>query len=179
MRARRIVPAVLALTLMAALAVGLTACGCSGGSSSSPSSSKPGSGGTLKVTFQDEPASLDPAVAADAESWSIERLTYQTLLTYASKPGAAGTRLVPDLATEVPDIANGGITDKGAADIVNVPQHIDQSVNAWQEVGGQSLNILLTMGEYDYCCIGEAQSDDVVMTFLFKLAKRTMCAPRP
>ncbi len=113
MRTRRIVPAVLALTLMAALAAGLAACGGSG-RSSSPSSSKPGSGGTLKVTFQDEPASLDPAVASDAESWSIERLTYQTLLTYASKPGAAGTQLVPDLATEVPSIANGGITGGGS-----------------------------------------------------------------
>ena len=30
----------------------------------------------------------------------------------------------------------------------------------------------MTMGEYDYCCIGEAPSDDVVMKFLFKLARR-------
>jgi len=63
-------------------------------------------------------------------------------------------------------------TDKGAADITNVPERIDQSVNAWQEVGGRDLNVLMTMGEYDYCCIGEAPSDDVVMKFLFKLAKR-------
>jgi ABC-type transport system substrate-binding protein len=47
------------------------------------------------------------------ESWSIERLTYQTFLTYASKPGEAGTQLVPDLATEVPTVANGGISAGG------------------------------------------------------------------
>jgi uncharacterized protein with GYD domain len=64
------------------------------------------------------------------------------------------------------------LTDKGAADIANVPERIDQSVKSWQEVGGQNLNVLMTMGEYDYCCIGEAPSDDVVMKFLFKLAKR-------
>ena len=63
-------------------------------------------------------------------------------------------------------------TDKGAADVTNVPERIDQSVNAWQEVGGRDLSVLMTMGEYDYCCIGEAPSDDVVMKFLFKLAKR-------
>ena len=30
-------------------------------------------------------------------------------------------------------------TDKGAADIANVPERIDQSVKAWKEVGGQDL----------------------------------------
>jgi uncharacterized protein with GYD domain len=64
------------------------------------------------------------------------------------------------------------LTDKGADDIGNVPERIDQSVKSWQEVGGRNLDVLLTMGEYDYCCIGEAPSDDVVMKFLFKLAKR-------
>ena len=64
------------------------------------------------------------------------------------------------------------LTDKVAADIANVPERIDQSVNAWQEVGGRDMNVLMTMGEYDYCCVGEAPSDDVVMKFLFKLAKR-------
>jgi ABC-type transport system substrate-binding protein len=73
----------------------------------------PVKGGTLTVTFQGEPATLDPAVAWEIESWSIERLTYQTFLTYASEPGQAGTRLVPDLATEVPSVENGGISEDG------------------------------------------------------------------
>jgi len=64
------------------------------------------------------------------------------------------------------------LTDKGANDIRNVPDRIDQSVKAWQEVGGQSLDVLMTMGEYDYCCIGQAPDDDTVMKFLFKLAAR-------
>ena len=38
---------------------------------------------------------------------------YNTLLTYASAPGDTGTQLVPDMATEVPTVANGGITNDG------------------------------------------------------------------
>jgi uncharacterized protein with GYD domain len=64
------------------------------------------------------------------------------------------------------------LTDKGAADIENVPQRIDQSIKAWKEVGGKDLTVHLTMGEYDYCCIGEAPDDETVAKFLFKLAKR-------
>ena len=65
-------------------------------------SDQPVKGGTLTVTYQGEPTELDPAIAWEVTSWSIERLTYQTFLTYASEPGEAGTQLVPDLATEVP-----------------------------------------------------------------------------
>src|SRR5674476_739307 len=114
MKGRRSAVGVLALLLLAALVLGIAACGGSGssGGTSTPSSG-PVKGGTLTVTFQGEPTELDPAVAWEIESWSIERLTYQTFLTYASKPGAAGTQLVPDLATEVPTAANGGISADG------------------------------------------------------------------
>jgi ABC-type transport system substrate-binding protein len=110
--------AVVALIALLALAAGLTACGGSGGSSSSDGSSaattgQPVKGGTLTVTYQGEPTELDPAIAWEVTSWSIERLTYQTFLTYASKPGEAGTQLVPDLATEVPSAENGGISADG------------------------------------------------------------------
>lgn len=115
MKTRRTLVASVALALLLALAVGLAACGSSSGSSSSssPGTGTPKSGGTLRVTFQGEPTGLDPAIAWEVESWSIERLTYQTFLTYADKPGTAGTQLVPDLAAEVPSAANGGITQGG------------------------------------------------------------------
>ena len=108
--------AVAALALLA-LGLGLAACGGStdeGGASGSPAATgEPVKGGTLKVTFQGEPTELDPAIAWEVESWSIERLTYQTFLTYAADPGEAGTTLVPDLATEVPTAENGGISADG------------------------------------------------------------------
>jgi ABC-type transport system substrate-binding protein len=108
---------VAAVLLAVALAAGLAACGSGGGGSnaggSSPASTTPVKGGTLTVTFQGEPTGLDPAIAWENESMSIERLTYQTFLTYASEPGEAGTELVPDLATEVPTGDNGGISADG------------------------------------------------------------------
>ena len=107
-----------ALVALLALAVGLAACGSStssGGASSSPAAGggEPVKGGTLTVTFQGEPTELDPAIAWEIESWSIERLTYQTFLNYASEAGEPGTQLVPELATEVPTAENGGISPDG------------------------------------------------------------------
>ena len=60
-----------------------------------------------------EPQYLDPAVDWEGNGWSIEHTMYNTLLTYASAPGTPGTELVPDMATEVPTVANGGITNNG------------------------------------------------------------------
>ncbi|NLE23684.1 MAG: ABC transporter substrate-binding protein [Actinobacteria bacterium] len=107
-RGTRTATALAALSAFVALAV---ACGDAGDSASGTSA--PVRGGTLTVAFQGEPATLDPAIAWEIESWCIERLTYQTFLTYASRPGKAGTRLVPDLATEVPSRENGGISADG------------------------------------------------------------------
>jgi uncharacterized protein with GYD domain len=64
------------------------------------------------------------------------------------------------------------LTDQGARDIRNVPQRIEQTIKAWQELGGTDLSIVMTMGEYDYCCMGEAPSEEVMMKLLFKLAAR-------
>jgi len=106
-----------ALVALLALALGLAACGGSstsgGASSSAAAAGQPVKGGTLTVTYQGEPTELDPAIAWEITSWGIERLTYQTFLTYASKPDVAGTELVPDLATEVPTAENGGISADG------------------------------------------------------------------
>ena len=95
MKTRRILIAIVALALLPALVAGLTACGSSTSSSSSNSSNTgtPKSGGTLRVTFQGEPTGLDPAIAWEVESWSIERLTYQTFLTYAGKPSTPAIEL--------------------------------------------------------------------------------------
>ena len=45
--------------------------------------------------------------------WQIEHDIYQGLLQYAHEPGAAGTELIPCLATEVPSTENGGISADG------------------------------------------------------------------
>ncbi len=117
-RHRRLVVLVAALLIFATVAgiVLLTRDRATPGPANPPAgipATEPVRGGTLVVTFENEPATLDPAVAWETESWGIERLTYQTFLTYASASGSAGTTLVPDLATEVPAVDNGGISRNG------------------------------------------------------------------
>jgi len=91
----------------------LAACGEDEGGGGGPQAGEPVQGGTLTVTFQGEPTELDPAIAWEITSWSIERLTYETFLTYASEAGEPGTELVPALASEVPSAENGGISADG------------------------------------------------------------------
>ena len=118
MKGRRSAVGVLALVLLVALVLSLAACG---GSDSNDTASAGGSdanaapvmGGTLTVTYEGEPTELDPAIAWEVTSWGIERLTYQGLLTYVPKPGTAGAQLIPELATELPSAANGGISADG------------------------------------------------------------------
>ncbi len=105
--------------LLVVLALGLALSACGGGSSSSTSPSSPAAagtpvkGGTMLVSYMSEPQYLDPAADWEGNGWSIEHCLYNTLLTYASGSGSAGTVLVPDMATEVPTVANGGITNGG------------------------------------------------------------------
>jgi peptide/nickel transport system substrate-binding protein len=54
--------------------------------------------------------SLDPAKAYDNVSWSMLALVYDRLIDF---DGANLTKFVPRLATEVPTVANGGISKDG------------------------------------------------------------------
>ena len=103
----------LALVAAAGLVVLAAGCGSSttGSGSATPASTTPQTGGTLNVSFQGEPTGLDPAVAWEIESWSIEHCIFNQLLTYATAPGPAV--VTADIATEVPSVANGGITNGG------------------------------------------------------------------
>ncbi len=107
--------AAVALALVLATALALAACGGStgGGGGSSPASDTPRQGGTLVLSYLTEPSSLDPAIAWNVIDWQIEHDIYQGFLQYAHKAGAAGTELIPCLATEVPGTGNGGISADG------------------------------------------------------------------
>ncbi len=114
-RAAASATAALVLGLAVLLAPGLAACGPGTAEDArSPSSSDmPRQGGTLTLSYLAEPSSLDPAVAWNVIDWQIEHAIYQGFLQYAHEPGAAGTELVPCLATEVPSTTNGGISADG------------------------------------------------------------------
>src|SRR5664280_1765837 len=98
----------------AVLALGMTA--CSGGTTSTPSSSggstatrnagvgqvyKPSTtkGGTLRFGMAGDWDSVDPGDTYYGLSWNFLRNYARTLVVFKSAPGAAGVTLVPDLAT--------------------------------------------------------------------------------
>lgn len=56
------------------------------------------------------PESLDPQSGNSTESLEADWLVYTPLLTYAHKSGAAGTTVIPGLATALPVVTNGGKT---------------------------------------------------------------------
>jgi peptide/nickel transport system substrate-binding protein len=111
----------LAATVVAALA--LASAGCSGGKQRSSGrkaatanvgavlGGTPHKGCTLTVLSNQDFTHLDPArnwVMTDMEFGT--RLLYRTLVTYKAAPGAAGSELVPDLATDLGSPSNGART---------------------------------------------------------------------
>ena len=106
---------IFAAVLVATLAVVAAGCGSSGGGGTGTTSGpaaigSPQYGGSISIAFQTEPSSLDPAIAWELTGTTIEQSIFNTLLAYAPAPGLAGTKLVPCLATEVPQPTNGGKT---------------------------------------------------------------------
>jgi peptide/nickel transport system substrate-binding protein len=67
-------------------------------------------GGTLRLLMTDAPLSLDPGDIGFAYGADLARLYARSLVTYASAPGAAGTRVVPDLAEGLGRPGDGGRT---------------------------------------------------------------------
>jgi hypothetical protein len=70
------------LLMPVALVLSLAACGGSDSNETAPAGggdakAAPVKGGTPKVTFQGEPTDLDPAIAWEVTSMSLERLTYE------------------------------------------------------------------------------------------------------
>jgi len=111
--ARRLLAAS-AVLVVAAVAFALAACGGDGGEGDGGTTSDtPKQGGSLTLSFLAEPSSLDPAIAWNVIDWQIEHEIFEGLLRYTAKPGTAGNKLEPALATEVPSVENGGISEDG------------------------------------------------------------------
>jgi peptide/nickel transport system substrate-binding protein len=67
-------------------------------------------GGTLTWTNSGFVDSIDPAVAYDAASWPILRMTGDGLVAFDQASGLDGAQLVPDLAVALPTATDGGRT---------------------------------------------------------------------
>ena len=61
------------------------------------------------------------------------------------------------------------LTEQGIKSIKDAPARIEQGVKAFEAMGGKVIGFYTVMGQYDYVAIGEAPSDEVVMTFLLGL----------
>jgi len=65
------------------------------------------------------------------------------------------------------------LTDQGARDIKDAPNRVGSAVKMWEMLGGKTLGVYLTMGEYDYVAIGEGPSDEAALTFSLALSSRS------
>jgi len=152
------------------LAVGVAACGSSGSSKSSSGggSSSAGSpqslplkagenpagqqlygkkkGGTLTVLSNGDFEHLDPGEAYYALDYGVVQATDRPLFSYA--PNSVST-LRPDLATEIPTVANGGITDGGKTITIHIHTGIHYSPPVNREVTSQDVAFALERGAND------------------------------
>ncbi|WP_329475568.1 ABC transporter substrate-binding protein [Kribbella sp. NBC_01484] len=99
--------------LVASGALALSACG--GGTTGAKGESggpggKAAQGGTLQVLQNAAYSHLDPARGFDGGVNNFYRLIYRTLTTQGAAPGAEGTKIVPDLATDTGKPSDGGKT---------------------------------------------------------------------
>ena len=90
------------LAAVATAAFGFAACG--------DDDDDGGGGGNVDVTMTSYPDYLDPQLSYTVEGWEVLWPTYLPLLTYAHEEGDAGTKLVPALAEDLPDISEDGKT---------------------------------------------------------------------
>lgn len=96
------------------LAVGLAACGGGSNGSGSDDSGTPVKGGILKIVGAGDVDHLDTASGYTTVADSLERVWARRLFSYkASNNQAEGSQVVPDIATEMPTMANGGISADG------------------------------------------------------------------
>ena len=100
------------LIILTAGAVLLAATGCGGSSttSSGAAGGSPVNGGTLQGGIPDDPDHLDTGLSYAVEGWEILEATNNGLVTFKKASGPAGSEVVPDMATAMPTVTDGGTT---------------------------------------------------------------------
>lgn len=122
----RVSKRVAGLAVVASAAIGIAACSSSpsSGHAAAPtatSTAKPVSGGTLNIVAASGPDHIDTVPAYYTPDYMLERAYTRQLLSYSTVPASSTsssgwtqeTTPAADAATEVPTVANGGITDGG------------------------------------------------------------------
>ena len=131
-------------------ATGLAACSSTPSSpsaSSTASAGKPVYGGTLHIVAASGPEHLDTVPSYYTTDYQLTHAYTRQLLSYptlpytsasTSDPGwVADTTPAPDVATEVPTVANGGITNGGKTYTFHIKQGVDWNTTPARQVTSQ------------------------------------------
>ena len=106
------------LALAAVLALAVVACGgddegAQTGGGDETASGEPTPGGTYRVDVEtsfDFTADFDPTAEYTAVGWSFYNLIIRKLMSYSGTAGSAGNEIHPDLAADMPEISEDGLT---------------------------------------------------------------------
>jgi peptide/nickel transport system substrate-binding protein len=93
---------------VAVLCLAAAGCGGGGGAGGTTQASAGGKGGTMILLANSNPGTSDPAINYTLQFWQVFVSVYDGLLAFKMTDGKAGTELVPDLATEIPQPTDGG-----------------------------------------------------------------------
>jgi peptide/nickel transport system substrate-binding protein len=126
---------------------GLAACGSTASSPSVPpsSSAKPVYGGTLHIVAASGPEHLDTVPSYYTTDYQLTHAYTRQLLNYPTLPYSStsdanwvkDTTPAPDAATEVPTVANGGITNGGRTYTFHIKQGVDWNTAPPRQVTSQ------------------------------------------
>jgi peptide/nickel transport system substrate-binding protein len=112
---------------------------------------------------------LDTSSAYSGVTYTIERAFTRQLVTYPATGRAnMPTQLVPDIAMQVPSVANGGITDGGLTYIYHIKSGVDWDTNPARQVSAADVVRAIKMlcnpvsptgapGYYESTIVGMAQ----------------------
>ncbi|WP_350278090.1 ABC transporter substrate-binding protein [Kribbella sp. HUAS MG21] len=105
-----------AVSLVAVASIALAACSSGGGATTSGTGSGSGTpvaGGTLNMLGAGDVDYMDPNISYYSVGYLNLRMWSRQLFAYPADPNGKNTTPVPDLATEIPTAANGGISADG------------------------------------------------------------------
>ncbi len=107
-----------------ALAVAALLAGCTKVGTQGPGAGNPGTiHGTLRISIQNAPLTLQPVLASSTTDGMVDALIYDLLVTADAKGNP-----LPDLANPVPSLENGGISKDG----LTLTYHLRKGVK-WQD----------------------------------------------
>jgi uncharacterized protein with GYD domain len=57
------------------------------------------------------------------------------------------------------------LTDKGIVDVKDSPKRVVDAMKLWESMGGKTIAVYMTMGDFDFVAIGEGPDDRAAAAF--------------